>query len=90
MALSIGDSECEEWPPEQEENHIKMEPLLCESPALLPTLALNLSHEGSNIEPVITDTGPALMLTLPQTTKASIAEVNATNSKKVILFLFQD
>lgn len=68
-------SDIEEWPAEQEEKQLKMEPLLCASPALLPTLALTLSPEIPAIEPVTTTNGPALMLTLPQATQTSIPKI---------------
>ncbi|XP_066523279.1 cyclic AMP-responsive element-binding protein 3-like protein 2 isoform X4 [Hoplias malabaricus] len=62
-----GDSDNEDWPAEQEEKQLKMEHLLCESPGLLPNLALTLSPEGPAIEPKATES--ALTLTLPQTTQ---------------------
>lgn len=48
-----GDSENDEWPMEQEDKGMKMEPLLCDpSPVLLPTLTLTLTPEGPASEPV--------------------------------------
>uniref|UniRef100_A0AAY4C417 Cyclic AMP-responsive element-binding protein 3-like protein 2 n=1 Tax=Denticeps clupeoides TaxID=299321 RepID=A0AAY4C417_9TELE len=41
-----GDSEADEWPMEQDQKTIKMEPLLCDSQALLPTLVLTVPPEG--------------------------------------------
>ncbi|XP_066523277.1 cyclic AMP-responsive element-binding protein 3-like protein 2 isoform X2 [Hoplias malabaricus] len=67
-----GDSDNEDWPAEQEEKQLKMEHLLCESPGLLPNLALTLSPEGPAIEPKATES--ALTLTLPQTTQASVVK----------------
>ncbi|XP_073694314.1 cyclic AMP-responsive element-binding protein 3-like protein 2 [Garra rufa] len=58
-----GDSDNDEWPMEQEDKGLKMEPLLCDpSPVLLPTLTLTLTPEGPAAEPV-TDAS----LSLPQT-----------------------
>ncbi|XP_077090992.1 cyclic AMP-responsive element-binding protein 3-like protein 2 [Siphateles boraxobius] len=57
-----GDSDNDEWPMEQEDKGLKMEPLLCDPPVLLPTLTLNLTPEGPASEPV-TDTQSR---TLPQ------------------------
>ncbi|KAL7827738.1 hypothetical protein AOLI_G00308900 [Acnodon oligacanthus] len=70
-----GDSDGEEWPAEQEQKRLKMEPLVCESPNLLPTLTLSLSSEGSSIEPETVSTGSALTHTLPQTTQASVGKI---------------
>ncbi|XP_072528835.1 cyclic AMP-responsive element-binding protein 3-like protein 2 isoform X3 [Salminus brasiliensis] len=70
-----GDSDSEEWPAEQEDKQLRMEPLLCESPALLPTLALTLSPESSAVESVTITNGPAVMLTLPQTSQTSIPKI---------------
>uniref|UniRef100_A0A673I9M8 Cyclic AMP-responsive element-binding protein 3-like protein 2 n=1 Tax=Sinocyclocheilus rhinocerous TaxID=307959 RepID=A0A673I9M8_9TELE len=57
-----GDTDNDEWPMEQEDKGLKMEPLLCNpSPVLLPTLTLTLTPEGPASEPVADAS-----LTLPQ------------------------
>lgn len=57
-----GESDCEDWPVEQEvveemeeeedeeeeRLNLKMEPLLCDSPALLPTLTLTLAVDPAS------------------------------------------
>ncbi|XP_007237834.3 cyclic AMP-responsive element-binding protein 3-like protein 2 isoform X1 [Astyanax mexicanus] len=75
-----GESDMEEWPAEQEEKQLKMEPLLCDSPSLLPTLALTLSPESPAFEPVTITNGPALMLTLPQATQTSTTKTKEDGS----------
>lgn len=51
---------------EQDDKGLKMEPLLCDPPALLPTLTLTLTPEGTATEPPTTSGDPTLTLTLPQ------------------------
>ncbi|XP_030632237.1 cyclic AMP-responsive element-binding protein 3-like protein 2 isoform X2 [Chanos chanos] len=59
-----GDSDGDDWPMEQEKKSLKIEPLLCDPPSLLPTLALT---EGATVtEPVTTATNT---LTLSQATQ---------------------
>lgn len=49
----LGDSDSDEWPMEQEDKGLKMEPLLCDpSPVLLPNLTLTLTPKGPASEPV--------------------------------------
>ncbi|XP_052439189.1 cyclic AMP-responsive element-binding protein 3-like protein 2 isoform X1 [Carassius gibelio] len=60
-----GDTDNDEWPMEQEDKGLKMEPLLCDpSPVLLPYVHLTLTPEGPVFDPV-TDAP----LTLPQATQ---------------------
>ncbi|KAK9975648.1 hypothetical protein ABG768_020889 [Culter alburnus] len=55
-----GDSDNDEWPMEQEDKGLKMEPLLCDPPVLLPTLTLTLTPEGPASEPVTDTSDPTL------------------------------
>lgn len=54
---------------EQDDKGLKMEPLLCDPPALLTTLTLTLTPEGTTPEPETGSGDSTLTLTLPQATQ---------------------
>ncbi|XP_051543791.1 cyclic AMP-responsive element-binding protein 3-like protein 2 isoform X2 [Myxocyprinus asiaticus] len=72
-----GDSDNDDWPMEQEDRGLKMEPLLGGPPTLLPTLTLTMTPEGPASEPVTTASDPTLSMTLPHT-----AQIKPPNVKK--------
>lgn len=59
---------------EQEDKGLKMEPLLCDPPVLLPTLTLTLTPEGLASEPVTDTSDP----TLSQATQVKPLNVSMT------------
>ncbi|XP_051977159.1 cyclic AMP-responsive element-binding protein 3-like protein 2 [Xyrauchen texanus] len=75
LGSDAGDSDNDDWPMEQEDKGLKMAPLLCDPPALLPTLTLTLTPEGPVSEPVTTANDPTLSLTLPQAAQIKPANV---------------
>ncbi|XP_065120298.2 cyclic AMP-responsive element-binding protein 3-like protein 2 [Paramisgurnus dabryanus] len=60
------DSDSDDWPMEQDNKGLKMEPLLCDPPALLPTLTLTLAPEGPAPKSVTTASDPTLTLRATQ------------------------
>ncbi|XP_063073730.1 cyclic AMP-responsive element-binding protein 3-like protein 2 isoform X2 [Engraulis encrasicolus] len=55
-----GDSEADDWPMEEEEKVMKMEPLLCDpAPSLMPAMTLGLTAEVATPDPIATATSPA-------------------------------
>ncbi|KAL2103097.1 hypothetical protein ACEWY4_002265 [Coilia grayii] len=71
-----GDSEGDDWAMEQEEKVLKMEPLLCDSPPLLPAMTLGLTAEPTTSDPIATATTstatPTLTLANPQASELKI------------------
>lgn len=73
------DSDSDDWPMEQDNKGLKMEPLLCDPPALLPTLTLTLAPEGPAPKSVTTASDPTLTLSLPRATQIKPLDVKVDN-----------
>ncbi|KAG7456007.1 hypothetical protein MATL_G00247210 [Megalops atlanticus] len=69
-----GESDGEDWTMESEEKGLKMDPLLCDPPSLLPTLSLSLAPEGHTSQPVAPK-GLSLPVLLSQSTQVKIIKV---------------